>query len=259
MDRRLVRLGVIALSIAVTMLVFTVSPALAQHGGRTSRGSSSRGASAQRSSPAVRGPAASMGVRPTSAAIAQRSRPIGRPPTGIAAARSRSPLMDGRRVAASRPYYAFRPRFSLGFGLSVGYPVAFPYGYNSYYYNPYIYNGNYGAGYGPVYGSGYDGSYYGSSYGGAYYGPGYGATGGSSYGRSGGLSFDITPSDAALFIDGKYVGAVEDFAPTEAPLTLSTGRHHADVRAQGYQTMSFDISVVAGQVIPYQGTLTLVR
>ena len=37
-----------------------------------------------------------------------------------------------------RPYYAFRPRFSIGFGLFVGYPVAFPYYAYAYPY-PYPY------------------------------------------------------------------------------------------------------------------------
>src|SRR6185436_6450654 len=38
----------------------------------------------------------------------------------------------------SRPYYAFRPRFSVGFGLYVGYPVPFPY-YGYAYGSPYRY------------------------------------------------------------------------------------------------------------------------
>jgi hypothetical protein len=28
------------------------------------------------------------------------------------------------------------------------------------------------------------------------------------------------------------------------------------VRAPGYQTLSFDVDIIAGEVIPYQGTLT---
>jgi hypothetical protein len=82
--------------------------------------------------------------------------------------------------------------------------------------------------------------------------------GSSAYGRWGGLSFDITPI-AAVFIDGKYVGTVEDFSPTEQPLTLAPGRHHIDVRAQGYETVSFDITGIPGQVIPYQGTMVGIR
>src|SRR5207248_5678007 len=35
----------------------------------------------------------------------------------------------------SRPYYSFRPRFSVGFGIWAGYPVSYPY----YYGDPYGY------------------------------------------------------------------------------------------------------------------------
>jgi hypothetical protein len=190
----------------------------------------------------------------SSAMAAGRTRPVGAPSVGVAVPRSLNSTADGRRLILSRPYYAFRPRFALGLGLFVGYPVAFPYGYGygGYYYDPYVYG--YAPGYGYGYGYGYGAGYgYGSGYDSPY------SSYGSSYARSGGLSFDITPSDAALFIDGKYVGTVADFSPTEAPLTLTAGRHRVDVRAQGYQTMSFDITVIAGQVIPYQGTMTVIR
>ena len=36
---------------------------------------------------------------------------------------------------------------------------------------------------------------------------------------------------------------------------LPAGHHHVEIRANGYQTMSFDVDIVAGQVIPYQGTM----
>ena len=73
--------------------------------------------------------------------------------------------------------------------------------------------------------------------------------------NTGGLSFEITPSDAQLFIDGAMVGTVGQFTPTSQPLGLAAGRHHVEVKAPGYRTMSFDVDIIAGQVIPYQGTL----
>ena len=69
------------------------------------------------------------------------------------------------------------------------------------------------------------------------------------------MSFEITPSTAQLFVDGAPVGTVGQFTPTTQPLGLAAGRHRIDVRASGYQTMTFDVDIVAGQVIPYQGTL----
>jgi hypothetical protein len=71
----------------------------------------------------------------------------------------------------------------------------------------------------------------------------------------GGLSFQISPSDAQVIVDGTPVGTVGEFTPTTQPLGLPAGRHQIEVRASGYRTMSFDVNIVAGQVIPYQGTL----
>jgi hypothetical protein len=142
---------------------------------------------------------------------------------------------DVRRPVFVQPYYAFRPRFSVGFGIQVGYGVAYPFNY----YDPYgFYNFRIGVvpGYGPAY-RGY----------------------GSPYDRIGGLSFEIDPYDAAVFIDGEYVGVAADFSSGQMPLTLAAGRHRVDLRAQGFMAVSFDITVVAGQVIPYAGTMPYVR
>jgi hypothetical protein len=142
------------------------------------------------------------------------------------------------RVA--RPYYSFRSRFSLGLGLYVGYPVAFPY-----WYDPYAYAYDYPGYVSPDYASpyGYPDSSYETSTQAGY----------------GGLSFDIQPADAGVYIDGTYVGIVTDFGPDQAPLTLTAGRHHVELRAQGCDPMSFDITTVPGQVIPYQGTMSYTR
>ncbi len=73
--------------------------------------------------------------------------------------------------------------------------------------------------------------------------------------NTGGLSFEITPNTAQLFVDGALVGTVGQFTPTTQPLGLVAGRHQIEVRAPGYQTMSFEVDIVGGQVIPYQGAL----
>ena len=73
--------------------------------------------------------------------------------------------------------------------------------------------------------------------------------------NTGGVSFEITPSTAEVFVDGQYMGTVGQFTPTSQPLGLTPGRHHVEIRAPGYRTMDFDVDVIAGQVIPYQGAL----
>ena len=163
-----------------------------------------------------------------------------------------------------RPYYTFHPRFSIGFGLWAGYPVVFPYfsfyyGYPGYYGYPYAYD-PYVYGYPPAYPppAAYPPPGYPSS---GYPPAGYPSQGsvavqpGSPQSQSGGLSFEITPNTAEVYVDGAFVGTVATFGPTSEPLTLSPGRHHIEVRAQGFETLLLDADVTAGQVIPYKGTM----
>jgi hypothetical protein len=69
------------------------------------------------------------------------------------------------------------------------------------------------------------------------------------------VSFELTPDTAEVYVDGQYMGTVSTFSPTARPLTLDAGRHHVQIRAQGYQTMEFDADITTGQVIPYRGTM----
>lgn len=130
---------------------------------------------------------------------------------------------------AYRPYgyrpYAFRPRLSIGFGVVVGYPVPYTYAY------PYPV---------PVYG-------YAAPRAPVVVGPG-----SSIYG---GVSLEMTPDDAAVYVDGAYAGVVHDFDGTRQPLTLAAGTHRIEVQEAGYQPLQFDVTVQAGQVVPYQGQL----
>ena len=122
-----------------------------------------------------------------------------------------------------RSYYTFRPRLSLGFGLWIGFPAAYPYysyGYSS-----------------PAYG--YPLSRFGLTVGTAY----------------GGISFEVDPYDAAVFIDGEYAGVVGNFGPNAQPLTLRAGNYRVEIQANGYEPVMFDVNVMPGQVIPYRGSL----
>ena len=182
-----------------------------------------------------------------------------------------------------RPYYSFRPRVSLGFGLWMGYPVAYPsyygspYGYAYPSVDPYAYAEiapPYGSSY--PYGSsqpyaspgqpnGYPSNYPTSNYPASNYppsgyterqsGPAIGVQRGGEQTAPGGISFEITPDSAAVFVDGNYMGTAGEFGPSEEPLGLNTGRHRVEIRAPGYRTMTLDADVRPGEVVPYQGTL----
>jgi hypothetical protein len=170
------------------------------------------------------------------------------------------------RPSYYRPYYAFRPRFSLGFGLWVGYPIPYPYYYGYGYPYPYPYSYPYPYPY--AYGSYYPAP----SYGYPAYGypapsaaPGYppasapGSVAVQPGDASAGVSFEITPTTAEIYVDGTYAGRVAEHGPMSEPLGLAPGRHRIEVRAPGYQTLVFDAEVAAGQVTPYRGTMLPVR
>jgi hypothetical protein len=151
-----------------------------------------------------------------------------------------------------RPYL-FRPHFSIGFGFFSGYAVPYSYSYPDYY--PYAV---------PYAVPSYPAQSYPAPYG--YPNTGYpqeyqqgsvnvqpGVTPGPT--NSGGVSFEVNPPTAQVFVDGQYVGTVESFDGTKQPLTLGAGSHRLELRADGYQTVSFDVQVLAGQVIPYRGDM----
>jgi len=150
-----------------------------------------------------------------------------------------------------RPYYTFRPHWSLGFGLWAGDPFAYPYAfYNPFFYYPYdpSYSDDSSL---PQYPEGYLSSDESA--------PSYSTSWSSmvepDQTNLGGLSFDVTPATAEVFVDNMRVGTVGQFTPTTQPVGLAAGHHHIEIRTSGYQTMSFDVDIVAGEVTPFQGTM----
>jgi hypothetical protein len=96
------------------------------------------------------------------------------------------------------------------------------------------------------------------------YGPGYGyapAFGGDALdpfdtsSATGGLRLKITPNTAEVFVDGFYVGVVDDFDGHFQHLTLSAGPHRIDVRAPGYNALGLDVSIQSHHTTEYRDTL----
>jgi DNA-binding beta-propeller fold protein YncE len=75
-------------------------------------------------------------------------------------------------------------------------------------------------------------------------------------GPPGALRLDITPNTAQVYVDGYYVGIVNDFSGRSQGLNLAPGTHHFDLRATGHDALAFDINIESGQVLDYRGTLT---
>jgi hypothetical protein len=71
----------------------------------------------------------------------------------------------------------------------------------------------------------------------------------------GGLRFETSPGWAQVFVDGNYVGIVDDFGLRGRPLELTVGPHHVELRATGYAAVTFDVNISANQVSRYRGDL----
>lgn len=135
------------------------------------------------------------------------------------------PYYNGYGHHGYRPY-SFRPRFTISLGFFAGYPVPYSWAYPSY---------------APAYGYGY--------------GPSGGVVvpGPSTYG---GVSFDVTPQDAEVYVDGEYAGTTTMFDGTQQPMSLAAGQHTIELRAPGCLPLVFAVNVLPGRVIPYQGALS---
>lgn len=188
--------------------------------------------------------------RPTELALI--SRPVPRPQSASA------PRQRNRHVRGTHLHYSFKPRFNTGFGVVVGYPVIYPYAY------PYIdpFSPSSVVSYTPAapprntYSNVATSS---SSETVTAEPPVAAAIECEGSAACGAVSFEITPASAQVWVDGVFAGAVEDFSAASTPLLLAPGDHYIEVRLAGYRTASLDVTIVAGEVTPYQGMLERLR
>jgi hypothetical protein len=112
-------------------------------------------------------------------------------------------------------------------------------------------------------GAGYYGGYYGG-----YYDPWYGGYPGgfdpgpqvyTSYADEGSLRLKIKPRDAEVYVDGYFVGVVDDFDGVFQRLHIETGAHRIEVRAAGYEPLAFDVRITPDHSTTYQGELKRVQ
>ena len=116
----------------------------------------------------------------------------------------------------------------------------YPYGYGSYglgyfYYDPYTWYDPY-----PVYS-------YPSYSSGVYLDPYRYPTGE--------LRLQVRPRHAEVYVDGYYAGRVDDFDGFFQSLRIEEGPHTIEIVARGYQTLIFNVRIVAGRQIDYKADL----
>jgi hypothetical protein len=110
-------------------------------------------------------------------------------------------------------------------------------------------------------GAGYYGGYYGG-----YYDPWYGGYTGyddpdpgfvsnTRFADEGSLRLKIKPRDAEVYVDGYFVGVVDDFDGVFQRLHIETGGHRVEIRAPGYETLFVDVRITPDHGTTYQGEL----
>jgi PEGA domain len=68
------------------------------------------------------------------------------------------------------------------------------------------------------------------------------------------VRLDVSPNDAQVYVDGFYVGIVDDFNSSQH-LLLAPGRHHVSIRLDGYESVDVDVSIDAGRTMTYRTSL----
>ncbi|HEX7487030.1 MAG TPA: PEGA domain-containing protein, partial [Vicinamibacterales bacterium] len=71
----------------------------------------------------------------------------------------------------------------------------------------------------------------------------------------GALKLKVEPQDAEVYVDGYYMGVVDDFNGTFQRMELEAGAHHLEIRAPGFQTITFDVRIEPNETVTYRGDL----
>ena len=180
--------------------------------------------------------------------------------TGRAVPRQgRPPAVGGNdRFVYPGYYYGGYPYYgSLGFynypywGLSYGWRMGglfynpfwwgYGYGYPAIAWDPYL---DYGLG---PYG-----------YGGGYYG-GYAAPEGGAPWLRGSLKLKVKPKEAEVYVDGYFAGQVDSFDGAFQDLDIEPGTHKVEIRAEGYEPITFEVRIIPRETVTYKGEMKKVQ
>jgi hypothetical protein len=71
----------------------------------------------------------------------------------------------------------------------------------------------------------------------------------------GGLVLEGLPDAAQVYVDGYYVGMAAEFGTLGHPMDVAAGAHRIDVRANGYETMSFNVMIAPNDILRYRGDM----
>jgi hypothetical protein len=147
-------------------------------------------------------------------------------------------------VVRVAPTLRYRPvyRPGLSIGIYIGSPYRYPYPYAYRYVHRFPYR------YGYAYPSPYPSPYLYAVPPAVYAVPPAGAV-------YGGVRLQVTPNDAMVYVDGYYVGTVDDFDGSLQRVALEPVPHHFEIQAPGYMTIAFDVNVRPNQTITYRADM----
>ena len=169
----------------------------------------------------------------------------GRPVVGIA--RDRSTVQSPTLPIVIGPWNNWYPWYNSGLGWNFGYVTYGPYGFGRSrwlwgpygWYDPWDYD--------PYYSP----SYY-SSYEDRYREP-------EVKREVGSIRLRANPDSAKVFVDGALVGTVDDFNGLRNHLELDGGTHKIELRAEGYEPYTGEITVEAGKTITERISLKKIK
>ena len=69
------------------------------------------------------------------------------------------------------------------------------------------------------------------------------------------LRLKVKPDKASVYLDGEYVGLVNQYDGMFHKLHLDGGNHRVEIRALGYQTLTFNVRIEPDHTETYRGEL----
>jgi hypothetical protein len=111
------------------------------------------------------------------------------------------------------------------------------------------------AGY-PWWSSGFYGGYYAYDPWLGWY-PTYDTTSSTGSDSAGAVRLKVKPEEASVYVDGYYVGLVDDFDGVFQRLRLEPGPHHLEIRLADYDDLSFDVMIHPDHTTTYRGQMEL--
>ena len=71
----------------------------------------------------------------------------------------------------------------------------------------------------------------------------------------GGLVLQAVTPMAQVFVDGHYVGLAEELGPAGGAINLVAGAHRIELRAPGYETLTFSVMIEPNSLVRYRGDM----